>query len=106
MTTGANLTIFSHINLRRYDLKCSYWVAIAQLCAVLVQSDLFGGASNAIATSAPGLLEVFMQSLAGHCASSTGQKRPCQLVCAVAMWSPPSSCLRAAGGLSLCLHHC
>ena len=64
--TGANLTKFSHIYLHKQVLKCGYCTAIAQLCTVAAQSNVFQGASKAIAMSVPGLLEMFVWLLAGH----------------------------------------
>ena len=55
--TGANLTKLSHIHL---VLKCGYCAAIVKLCAVVAWCDVFRGACEDIATSVPGLLEMFV----------------------------------------------
>ena len=51
-----------HNILHIYGLKCGYCAAIARLCAAIAQSNVCGGAGEAIATSVPGLLEMFLRS--------------------------------------------
>ena len=70
--------------------------AILQLCVVVAQINIFGEASEAIAMSVPGLLELFVQTPASYRVCSAGEKGPRQLVHAAAMWSPPLSLLPAA----------
>ncbi len=66
-TIGANSTKFIHNHLHMYSFKCGYIAAIWQLCMVVAQIDLFGGAGEAIATSVPGLLEMIVRSPCGAC---------------------------------------
>ena len=69
-TTGQNITKLLHIHIHKYVLIC-HCVAFAHPCMVVAWRDVFGGAGEAIAMSALGLIEMFVQLPVGRCMNIT-----------------------------------